>query len=723
VYQTWISIRKILLLPLLFPLLVQAQDRCGTVEYQKKLQSQKLIRENTPEFEQWLSRKIRQRARGAEPFRTKSTYRIPVVVHVIHNGEPVGTGTNISDSQVLSQIAVLNKDYQRLNSDASNTPAEFLPMAGSMDIEFALAKRSPEGLPTNGIVRVNAGEIPPRKWTSHDNSELKALSYWAAEDYLNIWVCDITDYIGYSQFPVSDLPGLENSPENRLTDGVVIAYNVFGSVDYGAFNLDANYNKGRTTTHEIGHFLGLRHTWGDDAGKCINETGGKDDYVSDTPDQAGSTSNCPNGPRASCTVSTMYQNYLDYTDDECMNLFTEGQINRMIAVLESSPRRASLLTSDGLNDPDPVTTENLTLKSVLAPVVTCEDQSVIRLKIKNAGIPVTSFKVKATINGNVSIVDFTDLDFPTGDEENFELPVTSFTNAENLMTFEVYEPNGEPDPFPEDNTATHQTIVNDEQDFIPLKETFDQSFAGQWSVSNPSLGMTFQEVATNFNTSLYFNGYSNVNIGDASWLVSPVLDLSSHAEASLFFDLSYAYRSGSYDNLKVLASTDCGQTFDEVLFDEIGTALSGKVSSASWKPSVTDDWTRKYVSLSSLAGQPDVRLAFVFTNDNGNNLYLDNIEFFTSDDPTPPVVTKLFSVYPNPGKAETTILTLNLPERANIQIEMTDAMGKLMFTQRMTDALNQTIPLPLPNAVPGLYFVRVIAGGKNHTQKLILTQP
>jgi hypothetical protein len=700
---------------------MQAQDRCGTVEYQKKLQDQKLIQESTPEFEQWLSKKIRQRARGGEPFRTKSTYRIPVVVHVIHNGEPVGTGTNISDSQVLSQIAVLNKDYQRLNSDASNTPSEFLPVAGSMEIEFVLARRSPDGLPTNGIVRVNAGEIPARKWTSHDNSELKALSYWDAEDYMNIWVCDITDYIGYSQFPVSDLPGIpQNSTENRLTDGVVIAYKVFGSVDYGAFNLDANYNKGRTTTHEVGHFLGLRHIWGDDGGACNNDG----DYVSDTPDQAGSTSNCPSGTRTSCTtVSSMYQNYLDYTDDECMNLFTEGQVSRMITVLESSPRRVSLLTSDGLDDPDPVTTENLTLKSVLAPVVTCEAQSVIRLKIKNSGIPVTSFKVKATINGNVSVIDFTDLDFPTGDEENFELPVASLTNEQNLMTFEVYEPNGEPDPFPDDNTATHQTIVNDAQDFIPLKENFDQSFAGQWSVSNPSLGMTFEEVTTNFNTSLYFNAFSNLDIGDASWLVSPVLDFSSYVEASLFFDLSYAYRNGSYDNLKVLASTDCGQTFNEVLFDETGTELSEKISSASWAPSVMDDWTRKYVSLSSLAGQPGVRLAFVFTNNNGNNLYLDNLEFFTSDDPTPPVVTKIFSVYPNPGNAENTILTLNLPGRTNIQIEMMDAMGKLMLTQTMTDALNQTIPLPLPNAVPGLYFVRVIAGGKKHTQKLILTQP
>ena len=719
-YQTWTSIRKIFFLtPLLFPFFVQAQDRCGTVEYSKKLLNQKLVKENTSEFERWMNKKIHQRALGIGPLRTQSTYRIPVVVHIIHNGEPVGIGTNLSDAQVISQIAVLNKDYQRLNSDAANTPAEFLPAASSMDIEFALARRSPEGLPTTGIVRVNADETPPRKWTSNDNTELKALSYWPAEDYLNIWVCDITDYIGYSQFPISDLPGLENSPENRLTDGVVIAYEVFGSVDYGAFDLDPNYNKGRTTTHEIGHFFGLRHIWGDDGGAC----GGNGDYVSDTPDQAGSTSNCPNGVRTSCSVSNMYQNYLDYTDDACMNLFTAGQVSRMTTVLENSPRRESLLTSDGLNDPDPVTTENLTLKSVLAPVVTCDDQAVIRLKIKNSGVPVNSFKVKATINDNVSTTDFTGLDFPTGNEETFELPAASFVSNQNLLTFEVLEPNGVDDAFPNDNTATHKTIVNSAGDFIPLKESFDQSFSGQWTVSNPSLGMPFKDVATNFNNSLYFDAFSNLNIGDNSWIVSPELDLSIFTEASLFFDLSYAYRNGSYDNLKVLASTDCGQTFDEVLFDNTGTALSNNVSSASWKPSGATDWSRKYISLNSLVGQPSARLAFVFTNDNGNNLYIDNIEFFTSDDPTPPVVDDVFSVYPNPGEATKTTLTFDLPERENIQIEMMDAMGKLILTETMLDALNQTIPLPLANPVPGLYFVRVVTREKIYTQKLILIQP
>src|SRR5690606_29195746 len=138
----------------------------------------------------------------------------------------------------------------------TNTPTEFLGVAGSLDIKFELAKRTPEGLPTNGIVRV---EGTKSTWTLSDNFMLKSLSYWPAEDYLNIWVTDLAGLlIGYAQFPVSTLPGLDESPDNRLTDGVVVDYKNFGSSDHGSFNLDPNYNKGRTATHEVGHFFGLK---------------------------------------------------------------------------------------------------------------------------------------------------------------------------------------------------------------------------------------------------------------------------------------------------------------------------------------------------------------------------------------------------------------------------------------------------------------------------------
>lgn len=316
-----------------------AQKRCGTVEYNQSLRQNKSVLENEMEFEQWLQDKLPKAAPLPEALRKREEpYKVQVVIHIIHRGEAIGQGSNLSEAQILSQMEVLNKDFNRLNDDATKTPAEFQPVAGSMNIEFVLATTDPDGLPTTGINRVRGTKS---SWTIQDNVELKSLSYWPAENYINIWVCDLLDYYGFTQFPVSSLPGLENSSRNRLTDGISVSYTVFGSNDYGNFDLDPSYNKGRTTTHEMGHFFGLRHTWGD-----VDSCGGTD-YVDDTPDQSEPTLECAVHPQPDCPeedpVNKMFQNYLDFTDDACMNLFTQQQVVRMLTVLENSPRRASLL--------------------------------------------------------------------------------------------------------------------------------------------------------------------------------------------------------------------------------------------------------------------------------------------------------------------------------------------------------------------------------------------
>ncbi|HNT49222.1 MAG TPA: M43 family zinc metalloprotease, partial [Cyclobacteriaceae bacterium] len=262
--------------------IAQPIERCGTTKYETLQLQLNPNRERSPQFENWVLQKLSaKRFQNQRTTGTQSLYTIPVVVHIIHNGEAIGTGTNISDNQILSQINAMNKDFQRLNLDAANTPAEFLPVAGSFDIEFVLAKQDPFGAPTNGIKRVQGTKTV---WTINDNATFKALSYWPAEDYLNIWVINIPSYLGFAQFPVSSLPGLEDSPNDRLTDGVVVDYTAFGSnfEGLGTFNLDTKYNRGRTCTHEVGHFFGLKHIWGDDSAACTGT-----DHVDDTPNQAG----------------------------------------------------------------------------------------------------------------------------------------------------------------------------------------------------------------------------------------------------------------------------------------------------------------------------------------------------------------------------------------------------------------------------------------------------
>src|SRR5258708_7073462 len=176
---------RLLLLPILFlgvPLATLAQEKCGTVEYEKIRRQINPALESIDQFEQWIGKLIQQnklRQLNGERLQAQS-YTIPVVIHVIHNGEQPGTGSNISDAQIISQMNVINTDFKRLNKDTTLTPTEFKSVASGIDITFVLAKQDPEGLPTNGILRVKGSQT---SWSPADNATFKALSYWPAEDY------------------------------------------------------------------------------------------------------------------------------------------------------------------------------------------------------------------------------------------------------------------------------------------------------------------------------------------------------------------------------------------------------------------------------------------------------------------------------------------------------------------------------------------------------------
>lgn len=267
---------------------------------------------------------------------------IPVVVHVVYNN----ASENISEAQILSQIDVLNEDFRRQNPDAVNTPADFQPVAADSEFEFCMATVDPQGNPTNGITRTptNVSSFSPNnnmKFTSSGGRDA-----WPASDYLNIWVCDISGGIlGYAQFP--------GGPAS--TDGIVVDYLYFGTVGVASPPFDL----GRTATHEVGHYLNLRHIWGD--GNC-----NIDDQVADTPRAGGPNytgGNCTYPGPNSCIIGPndlpdMFQNYMDYSDDDCMNLFTLGQKARMRALFQPGGVRASLLNSAACGTPTPPTCDD-----------------------------------------------------------------------------------------------------------------------------------------------------------------------------------------------------------------------------------------------------------------------------------------------------------------------------------------------------------------------------
>ncbi len=261
--------------------------------------------------------------------RTNNVITIPVVVHIVYRT----SAENISNAQVQSQIDVLNEDFRRLNTDAANTPSLFQSVAADVEIQFCLATRDPSGNPTSGITRTQTTKTSFSVYTDDVKySSQGGQDAWPTDQYLNIWVCNLGgNILGYAQFP-------NGGP--AATDGVVIDYRYFGR----GGSAQAPFNKGRTATHEVGHWLNLRHIWGD--AQC------GDDYVNDTPIQQGPNYNCPTFPSPSCgNTSDMFMNYMDYTDDACMNLFTQGQKTRMRAVLAPNGFRAGLLSSLGCAPP------------------------------------------------------------------------------------------------------------------------------------------------------------------------------------------------------------------------------------------------------------------------------------------------------------------------------------------------------------------------------------
>ncbi len=309
--------------------------RCYTVENEQQMLQNGQRIETDAQFESWMAQKLAEYRRTEHP--ELEVYTIPVVFHILWRTEV----ENISELQILSQMDVLNEDFGRYNADTVNTPLGFRPVASNTGIQFCLARRDPQGQPTNGIIRYNYPTGTTFN-TNFINNTVKPATSWNPNDYLNIWVAPMSGGIlGYAQFPVgSGLPGLTGNGAAN-TDGVVLLHTSVGRPPANPFS--GIYNGGRTATHEVGHYLGLRHIWGD--GGCS-----VDDFCSDTPLSDAANYNCPT-THVSCTTVDMVQNYMDYTQDNCMNIFTLNQTDRMRVVMANSPRRTTLRTSLGCLSP------------------------------------------------------------------------------------------------------------------------------------------------------------------------------------------------------------------------------------------------------------------------------------------------------------------------------------------------------------------------------------
>ena len=241
--------------------------------------------------------------------------RIPVVVHVVHRT----AAQNIADAQIESQIDVLSADFRAANADIATVPAAFQPLIGDARVTFALATTDPDGNPTNGITRTQTTVVGFTQDDAVKSDATGGADAWPSDRFLNIWVCQLAgSLLGYAQFPGGAAD----------TDGVVILHSAFGTTGTAT----APFDLGRTTTHEVGHWLNLRHIWGDDGTGCLGS-----DFVDDTPNQGGANTGTPVFPSLSCSNGPngdMFMNFMDYTDDVAMVMFTVGQVARMQATLD-----------------------------------------------------------------------------------------------------------------------------------------------------------------------------------------------------------------------------------------------------------------------------------------------------------------------------------------------------------------------------------------------------
>ena len=581
---------------------VQHERTCYTDEHTKNLQAKSNYYLSEEEFE----KKLHSYIENSAAFRTsEEMVTIPVVVHVIHNGEAIGVGPNISQAQVQSQIDVLNEDFRRSGA-GSNTHNN----GADTNIEFVLAVIGVDGqeMSEPGINRVNSGQ---NSWDYESiESTLKPNTIWDPEKYFNILTLQFPEgdnTLGYAQFPnFSDLPGLEKSNGVAETDGVVIGYQFFGRTG----NVAHPFDEGRTATHEVGHWLGLRHIWGD--GDCSS-----DDYCADTPNAGQPNYSCEQVN--SCDdgngdANDMIENYMDYTNDACMNIFTVNQKERMRAVLAQSPRRKELISSSVGEASD---------------------------------IPVPNFIMSANSGCAGQVIDFTDnstnnptswtWNFYSGGEflADFTGETISITfNGPGVYSVELIAENGSGS-----STLLQENIITIYDDISvnilqeDIENIDDPSFFTGWVVVNSDAdrgwGITDESAFGNGINSLIFDNYSGGSdpTGTIDILVTPPLNLTGQGVPYISFDQAYAIYSNDYvDTLKVLYSLDCGITW-EFLWSKGGNELA--TASPTEEPffPLDNEWRNQEISLASLAGEQSVHLAFVNVSGWGNLLYLDNIIF------------------------------------------------------------------------------------------------
>lgn len=685
-----------------------AYHRCGTMEaLELAFKKQPSLRQQFEKSAQRLTLAITQPV--ISPSRAMAVINIPIVFHIVLTNPSV-----VTDAQIQAQLDRLNTDFQGLNADSTKIPAVFKPRFGKTSYHFLIAKQTPDGEPTTGIERFT---------TTHNSfaigdSTLKHLSAggadaWDPSRYLNVWIANISGGIlGYTTFP-------NTGPANE--QGVAIHY---ASMPGGSLQ---GYNLGRTLTHETGHYFFLYHIWGDDNGACTGS-----DLVDDTPNQGNSTSGCPTGIKTdNCSPDPpgiLYEDYMDYTDDPCMVMFTVGQVQRMQTAFDTY--RSSLLNSNGAQAP---VLRNLdaALKAINQPAGRqCTPSVVPAVVIRNKGSQtITTFTVTATVDDNKgqtinwtgSLSSLTDV--------AVQLPVLNLPQGAHSFTAYVSNPNG---AAADDNTL-NDTLRGSFTWFAPVEPPLYESFEGGsfpppgWDIVNPDHSYTWEKVtgvAKTGNASVVMRNFEYATNNAKDYLRLPLLNISNADSAFMTFQVAAAVqtdpqtKNNVWDTLQVLVSTDCGATYTS-LYKKWDTTLithNGPVPKA-FVPAA-NEWRKDSVNLTPYINAGPITVAFLNTSEYENDIYLDDVNVYKVVI-NPNLKAKGFLVNPNPT---TGIVAVQFyPNPANLRaISIFDANGrKIIERQTGNERGLPYYSFDLSHFADGVYFLHMVFSDKTVNRKIL----
>lgn len=687
------------------------QRSCGAMEHLERM-----IQENPQAIQRMNDIENFTQAYIRNNQQEKVAVTIPVVVHVVYSTSL----QNISDAQIQSQVAVLNNDYRKLNADNSQTPAAFASLAADCQVNFCLASVDPNGNATTGIVRK---QTTVSSWTTDDkvkHSSTGGDDAWNATHYLNLWVCNLGGgLLGYAQFPGSG---------SAATDGVVINYTAFGTTGTAA----SPYNKGRTATHEIGHWLNLRHIWGD--ANC------GDDLVSDTPKQQTSNYGCPHYPHVTCSNSgDMSMNYMDYTDDACMYMFSNGQKSRMQALFATGGARAGLLASNGCGTA--TSGGGSTGGGTTASYCTDKGSNVNYEYIKKVQIGTIS----NTTGANGGYGDFTSLSATLTKGSAYTISLApGYVSSSYTEYFRVYVDWNNDMDFADAGetvlsaagtttsasgsiTVPASAVTGNVRMRVVMSDNSSVSYCGSFTygeVEDYTLHLIASSGGTGGGTTTCTDTYeSNNTLATAKSITN---NGTISALISTTSDVDYFKFTTTSSAPKVrIQLTGLPADYDIKLYKasgaQLGSSANGGTTSETIKYNSSSAAATYYVRVFGYSGAHSATSCYSLTiNTSSSNFKDDGSEEITVEKPQ----ENAMIVAPNPTVTGNVNIELTSVVSGSYSLMIIDAAGRIVFTTDGTKEEGEPllVPASLEQYSNGLYTIRLSNEGSVQTERLILNK-